>query len=390
MILGILVFLCVFSFYIAANYYIGRRIFRWLQYVFPHINGAVFAIIYSCCALTTVINLLSSSSTWMTSSDVINFIAQLGEYWMGLFFYLLLLLVIADIILLIGRWTRIIPAPAARRVAFHTKSLVIMTVIGLVVYGSYNATQLKQASYTIQIDKRTSLDHLNIVLISDLHLGYINDADFLAEMVDRINRLQPDVVLMTGDIFNGNYYALSDPAKGIELLTSIQSTYGVYACLGNHDAGQSYGEIVNFIDKSNIQLLNDEHVVIDNQFVLVGRKDSSPIGEQGNPREATVEIMNKINTNLPVIVMDHQPANMIEYGNEVDLILSGHTHQGQIFPVNLITDAMFTVDYGHYQQDKVSPQVIVTSGVGTWGPPLRIGTNSEIALIKAEFISSAD
>lgn len=87
---------------------------------------------------------------------------------------------------------------------------------------------------------------------------------------------------------------------------------------------------------------------------------------------------------MPVIVMDHQPANMIEYGNEVDLILSGHTHQGQIFPANLITNAMFTVDYGYYQKDKDSPQVIVTSGVGTWGPPLRIGTNSEIVQITIE------
>lgn len=178
---------------------------------------------------------------------------------------------------------------------------------------------------------------------------------------------------------------LSNPSKGIELLSTIQSTYGVYACLGNHDAGRSYDQIVNFIDKSNIKLLNDEHVVIDNQFVVVGRRDSSPIGNQGNPRAITSEVMSDIDTNMPVIVMDHQPTNRIEYADDVDLILSGHTHQGQVFPANLITNAMFTVDYGHYQKNPNSPHVIVTSGAGTWGPPLRIGTNSEIALIKVDF-----
>lgn len=378
-------FLFILAIYAASNYYIGKKMFTWLQYLRPHMNGIVFGIIYSCFALTTVVNLLFSSSMIMTQSKIVHFIAQLGDYWMGLYFYLLLLLLLSDLILLIAKWIRIIPAPAPKPVVFHTKSLVFIVVIGLVVYGAYNANQIKEADYRIQIDKSTYLDHLNIVLISDLHLGHINDTAFLAEVVDRVNGLQPDVVLMTGDIFNGNYYALSNPSQGIELLNNIKSTYGVYACLGNHDAGRSYEEIVNFIEQSNIKLLNDEHVVIDNQFVLVGRKDSSPIGDQGKPREATTDIMSKIDPNMPIIVMDHQPANMHQYGNEVDLILSGHTHQGQMFPANLITNAMFTVDYGHYQKDKDSPQVIVTSGVGTWGPPLRIGTNSEIALIEVDF-----
>ncbi|WP_211267848.1 metallophosphoesterase [Paenibacillus antarcticus] len=300
---------------------------------------------------------------------------------MGIYFYMLLLLIIMDIILFIGSIIKLIPAPVPKSIVFHTRSLVIITVIGLVLYGVYNANQIREVSYEVQIDKDTSLDNLNVVLISDLHLGYINDVAFIADIVDRINALQPDVVLMSGDIFNGNYYALSDPSTAIEELNSIKSTYGVYASLGNHDAGRSYDKIVSFIEKSNIHLLNDEHIIIDNKFVLIGRKDSSPIGEQGTSRGDVSGIFNKIDKKFPVIVMDHQPANMIEYGNEVDLIVSGHTHQGQVFPANLITNAMFTVDYGYYQKDKDSPQVIVTSGVGTWGPPLRIGTNSEIVQI---------
>jgi len=377
----VFVFLFIIAFYGATNYYIGNKIFKWLLHLFPKINGIVFGIIYSLFALTTILNFLLPSSTIILNSNIVNVIGQIGEYWMGVYFYMLLLLIIMDIILFIGRRIHLLPAPVPQSIVFHTRSLVIIIVIGLVLYGSYNANQIKDVSYEVQIDKDTSLDNLNVVLISDLHLGYINDVVFIAEIVDRINALQPDVVLMSGDIFNGNYYALSDPSKAIEELNSIKSTYGVYASLGNHDAGRSYDKIVNFIEKSNIHLLNDEHIVIDNKFVLIGRKDSSPIGEQGTSRGDISGIFNKIDKKLPVIVMDHQPANMIEYGNEVDLIVSGHTHQGQIFPANLITNAMFTVDYGYYQKDKDSPQVIVTSGVGTWGPPLRIGTNSEIVQI---------
>ncbi|AIQ26716.1 metallophosphoesterase [Paenibacillus sp. FSL H7-0737] len=378
-------FLFIFAMYAASNYYIARKIFKWLQHVFSNINGIIYGVIYSLCAVTIIINLLLSSSAMTTDSSIVNFIGQFGDYWMGIYFYLFLLLLLSDVILLISKWIKIIPSPAPKRVIFHTRSVALILVIGLVSYGIYNANQIKEVTYPIQIHKSTSLDHLNIVLISDLHLGYVNDVKFIEDVVDRINNMQPDIVLMSGDIFNGNYYALSNPSKGIELLNTIQSTYGVYACLGNHDAGRSYDEIVNFIDKSNIRLLNDEHVVIDNQFVVVGRRDSSPIGDQGNARAVTSEVMSSINTTMPVIVMDHQPTNMIQYGDDVDLILSGHTHQGQVFPANLITNAMFTVDYGHYQKNQNSPNVIVTSGAGTWGPPLRIGTNSEIALIKVDF-----
>lgn len=378
-------FLFIFAMYAATNYYIARKIFKWLQHIFSHINGIIYGVIYSLCALSIIINLLLSSSAMTTDSNIVNFIGQFGDYWMGIYFYLFLLLILSDVILLISKWIKVLPSPIPARVIFHTRSIVLILVIGLVSYGIYNANHLKEVTYPLQIHKNTSLDQLNIVLISDLHLGYVNDVKFIEDVVDRINGLQPDIVLMTGDIFNGNYYALSNPSKGIELLSTIQSTYGVYACLGNHDAGRSYDEIVNFIDKSNIKLLNDEHVVIDNQFVVVGRRDSSPIGNQGNPRAITSEVMSDIDTNMPVIVMDHQPTNRIEYADDVDLILSGHTHQGQVFPANLITNAMFTVDYGHYQKNSNSPHVIVTSGAGTWGPPLRIGTNSEIAQIKVDF-----
>ena len=112
---------------------------------------------------------------------------------------------------------------------------------------------------------------------------------------------------------------------------------------------------------------------------MAGRKDSFPIGGQGDKREK-LTLPAKAGE-LPVIVMDHQPGNIRDYGEETDLILCGHTHQGQMFPFNLITNAVFDVDYGYYRASDDSPQVIVTSGAGTWGPPQRVATDNEVAEI---------
>lgn len=173
--------------------------------------------------------------------------------------------------------------------------------------------------------------------------------------------------------------ALSDPLKLQALFGSIESEYGVYACLGNHDAGATYREMLAFLDGAGVQVLMDEAAVIDGRFVLAGRRDSFPIGNQGEPRKGLEGVPEA--ADLPLIVLDHQPGNIGEYGGDVDLILCGHTHRGQMFPFNLVTDAVFDVDYGYYRAGDATPQVIVTSGAGTWGPPLRVGTDNEVVEI---------
>lgn len=131
-----------------------------------------------------------------------------------------------------------------------------------------------------------------------------------------------------------------------------------------------------------IKLLNDEYVIIDERLALFGRVDASPIGGFGElKRKDITEEIASTDTNMPIVVMDHTPINLEQYDENVDLVLAGHTHRGQIFPGNLITNAIFVVDYGHYQKDATSPHIIVTSGVGTWGMPMRVGSNNEIVSI---------
>ena len=135
-----------------------------------------------------------------------------------------------------------------------------------------------------------------------------------------------------------------------------------------------------FLESCGIRCLKEEYTVIADRLILAGRLDASPIGGFGGlTRQKEFAVPNE--GDLPVIVLDHNPARASQYGEEIDLVLSGHTHKGQIFPGSLITGWMYTVDHGHYRP-QTGPQVVVTSGVGYWGMPLRIGTDCEIASIR--------
>lgn len=375
-----IVFMVAIVAYSSANYYIARKLLLWLQLIFPNVSGLAFGVLYGLCAMTTIISFLNNNSEF----KIMGMIGRLGDIWMGIFFYLFLLFVISDLTLWCIKIIGFISVPYASRILFIRGITVILSVIGLISYGMYHANQIQTVTYDIEIQKESTVAQLNIVLISDLHLGYTNNVVALEKMINEINKQKPDIVLMAGDIFNGGYKAFHEEERAEKLMKSIQSTYGVYACLGNHDAGSSYQEMETFLENSNVQVLKDEFKLVDNAFIIGGRRDSSPIGDQGVRRE-NISALSQDDLKKPVIMLDHQPANLKEYGSDVDLILSGHTHKGQLFPANLITNAMYTVDYGHYQKEEKSPQMIVTSGIGTWGPPLRIGSDNELAVIHIKF-----
>ena len=368
--------ICILSFYIILNLYIGRKIFQWIRLFFPYINKAVYTVVYGFFALSLVIvflplpTIIKGTMSWISS------------YWMGIFIYLLIFFLIADLIILLGRMTKIIPTPISQSIHFYTGLSVILLTAGVVSYGIYHANQIKYVSYDIHTKATALSTRMKIVLISDLHLGAVNSEKRLENIVKNINNLEPDIVCIAGDIFNDDYYALQNPEKAIGLLKSITATYGVYGSLGNHDSGKTFDEMINFLKQSHIKLLNDTYVIIDGRLALFGRVDPSPIGGFGElKRKEITESIASLDPKLPVVVMDHTPSNIEQYGENVDLVLAGHTHKGQIFPGSLITNAVFAVDYGHYQKDTVSPHVIVTSGVGTWGMPMRVGSNNEIVSI---------
>lgn len=377
-ILGLSVFVALF-----AN--TGRKIYQWLRPLWGGVGPLLYGIIYGVLIVAVLASFVVSR---MPDNGVPRIIFTIGHHALGFLVYVVMLVNIVALLLFLCSIIRLIPTPLPQRAGLATGAAVLLLAAGLSIYGAVHGLQVQTRSYEVQLrgtESAAETDSLQIALISDLHLGYIVEENHLARIVAAVNATSPDIVCLAGDIFDGDMTALANPEKLQSLFLEMDASHGVYACLGNHDAGASYEGMLEFLSGAGVQVLRDEAVVIDGRVVLAGRRDSSPIGSHGDER---VELILPADAdNLPVIVMDHQPSNIREYGESTGLILSGHTHKGQMFPFNLITNAMFDVDYGYYQVSETGLQAIVTSGAGTWGPPQRVGTDSEIAAIRVEFPS---
>jgi len=365
--------------YGGANLYIGHRFYKGLSLIWPSLNPWLFAAVYAAMALTFVL------SSVPFPEPVSTFFARVGAYWLGVFVYLFLLFAAADAAVWLGRLTGLIPSPVPAPVRLGAWVIVVVCVIALCGYGFWNATQIKEVRYRIDLEDGKLSAPMKIVMVSDLHLGAVGSESRIEELVRRINAMKPDLIAMPGDIFNDDFGRIQNPERIRELFRQLKATHGVYASLGNHDGGPTFDQMVAFLKDSNITLLMDEVAIADGRLAVAGRLDPSPIrGFGGLKRQDISPLLAAVDPNLPLIVLDHTPTKLWQYGGNVDLILSGHTHKGQIFPGSLITNLIYEVDYGHYQRTPDSPHVIVTSGAGTWGPPMRVGTNNEIVEIILE------
>lgn len=305
--------------------------------------------------------------------------------WMGLLYLLILLLPAANLIVwLLKRLSRFsrerLIASAGRMVAI---AAVLLFGFGLwsaysPVVRHYDVTLPKAAGETEPLRKAEGeTKPLRIVMAADMHFGALSHAGHARRFVEEVNALQPDVVLIPGDLVDDDivhYVKQGIPA----ILQGIQAP--VYASLGNHDlleAGDS--TLVDTLEASGMTVLLDESVKLGGDLTLVGRKDAS------DPGRMTIEqLMQGIDPASPAVLLDHQPDDLdAEEAAGVDLVLSGHTHRGQVFPGGLITGRIYENDYGYLKKGRL--QSIVTSGYGFWGLPLRIGTRSELNVIELTF-----
>ena len=279
--------------------------------------------------------------------------------------------------------------------------LYILLVISVTLFGVYEAGNIKTKHYDISVDKDGgNLSELKLVLVSDLHLGYNIGCRQMEKMVEKINAEQPDLVVIAGDIFDNEYEALEDPDRLIEILSSIESRYGVYAVYGNHDVDEkiiggftfdwkspkeSSEEMDEFVSRCGIRLLCDEYVLIDDSFYLYGRPDYERPGKNVTERKSPEELTAELDLSKPVIVIDHEPRELSELSEAgVDLDLSGHTHDGQFFPLNL-TSRYLTWENSAGLLKKGNMTSIVSSGVGLYGPNIRVGTDAEVCGITVHF-----
>lgn len=332
----------------------------------------------------------------------------ISNYWLGTFLYILLTVVIADLIRLIliripFRYSHRI---FCRRGFIAGGTLSILIIAALSLDGIYGASHLQVTQYDVTVEKAlfNGEDTLKVVLIADLHLGYSIGSPYMKKMVARINEQSPDLVVIAGDIFDNDYDALDDPDRLVQILSGIGSRYGVYACYGNHDIQEkllagftlektkekvSDPRMDALLEKAGIRLLQDEGVMIDDSFYVYGRPDAKKPGRGIAERKSPAQLTEGMDLSKPILVIDHEPRQLEELSKAgVDLDLCGHTHDGQMFPGNLLTSLMWENSCGYLQ--KGSMHNIVTSGVGVFGPNMRVGTKSEICVVNVHFAANCD
>lgn len=330
------------------------------------------------------------------------FFMLIGNYFLGVLIYVILVVIAADVIRFFLKRSKHINQErlSANRTFVMVGTFCLILIISISLFGVYNARIIHTTKYDVVVKKNPDkISSLKIVLLADLHLGYNIGTYQMKNMVQKINREKPDLVVIAGDIFDNDYEALDHPEKLISILKGITSKYGVYACYGNHDIKEKIlaGFTFDFSDQkvsdkrmdqlleaSNIVLLRDEGVLIDDSFYVYGRPDKRRPGRGINKRKSAKELVETMNKEKPIIVLDHEPNDLKALQEAgVDLTLSGHTHDGQLFPGNIMTRLMWENSYGYLQ--KGSMHNIVTSGVGLFGPNMRVGTKAEIAVVNVTF-----
>lgn len=391
--------------YILLNIYVLRWGYLWIgncHHLFQsRIFRIILTVIYTLIALTPLTGFLIRKPAFLHRILKIT-----SNYFLGIFIYILMVLFSIDIVRLILKYAVHASWIQSRIVFAAVGACCICIVIIISFSGIYHAKHIKVTPYKITVDKSApDMDSLKIVLLADTHFGYNSGAVHAQEIVDKINEQNPDLVCIAGDIFDNEYDAVREPEKISEILRTIRSKYGVYACWGNHDlnepilAGFTFKHkkedskqlkdprMKRFLQNSNIQLLEDEAVLIDNSFYVVGRKDASLIEKIEEKRKTPAQLTQKLDKNKTIIVIDHQPKELQDIADAgVDLDLCGHTHDGQTFPGNFTVKFLWENPCGYLQ--KGSMHNIVTSGSGVWGPAMRVGTDSEICTINLIFSNS--
>ena len=386
-------------FYILVNVYVVRWMIRWMgacSHIFQSaVFRAVFIIFYILIASSLLTGFLINKPEFLH-----RILKNTGNYFLGTFLYIILVIVVVDLVRLILKYVFHARFLEFRSTFVITGFVCMALIILISVYGILHVGTIKVTPYEVTVNKKVKdMDSLKIILLADTHFGYSINCRHAQKMVEKINAQDPDIVCIAGDIFDNDYDAISDPEGVCNALKSIKSRYGVYACWGNHDldepilAGFTFGgkkkdqadpRMEQLLRDANIHLLTDEAELIDDTFYVVGRNDSSRTHKLGGQRLSPAQLTKDLDLDKPVIFIDHQPKQLQETADAgADLDLCGHTHDGQIFPGNLFIHLFWENSFGYLKKDKMHN--IVTSGVGVWGPDMRVGTNCEICPITVHF-----
>ncbi len=388
-------------FYVAIIYWVCRRWYKFisalniknkrLDFWLKHFSWSMFL-------LTIFIGL-----AFILPED--NFLRRplfkIGAYWLGISLYLILYVALIDLL----RWiySKVFKDKYNDFYARTICALLIIVLTGVTsIYGIINAKIVRTTEYEITINKDGgNFKEMTIAMFGDPQFGYNIGEYHLKQAVDIINKNDVDIVCVAGDIFDNQYSAIKHPDKLIELFNQIKSKYGMYAVLGNHDVEEpilcgftfndddlenklASKEMLEFIRKSGMVLLYDENVIINDSVNLYGRADQERPNLGNITRKESGDIFKEVDTTKPLFVLVHEPREYDELEKAgVDLMMAGHTHDGQLWPTKIATDIIWENAYGLWVKNAF--HAITTSGLGLFGPNMRVGTIAEVCIIHVKF-----
>lgn len=388
-------------FYVAIIYWVCRRWYKFisalniknkrLDFWLKHFSWSMFL-------LTIFIGL-----AFILPED--NFLRRplfkIGAYWLGISLYLILYVALIDLL----RWiySKVFKDKYNDFYARTICALLIIVLTGVTsIYGIINAKIVRTTEYEITINKDGgNFKEMTIAMFGDPQFGYNIGEYHLKQAVDIINKNDVDIVCVVGDIFDNQYSAIKNPDKLIDLFNQIKSKYGMYAVLGNHDVEEpilcgftfndddiknklASKEMLDFIRKSGMVLLYDENVIINNSVNLYGRADQERPNLGNITRKESGDLFKEVDVSKPIMVLDHEPREYDELEKSgVDLMMAGHTHDGQLLPTKIATDIIWENPYGLWVKNAF--HAITTSGLGLFGPNMRVGTIAEVCIIHVKF-----
>jgi len=309
-------------------------------------------------------------------------IYRIGSFWLAFMLYLFIAVVLIDIVRILNYLIHFLPV-ISQVMKFRLGLIAVSVVSIVVVAGHINALWINVKEIPLTIHKKVSGPaEVKILMASDLHLGALIGERREKRLLDIIREQKPDLVLLCGDLVDGEIAPVLRKKLGRHI-QEISTPLGVYAITGNHEYIGGIDKTLPYLKSINIRLLVDETITLSNGIQLVGRNDHASGRGQQAPKPL-IELLSGIDPVKPIIVMNHQPFNLQEAADaQVDLHLSGHTHNGQLWPFNYITSAIFELSWGLLK--KGNTYFYVSSGYGTWGPSVRIGNRPEVVVFKLKF-----
>ncbi|MGG1514705.1 metallophosphoesterase [Paenibacillus oryzisoli] len=376
-------FIIVIAITIGLNAYIGWHVHALLSYWFGEdFPSLLYWIVFWIVALSYIIAAFGGR---VLPKGITQPLKIIGAYWFAFMEYGLLLLLVTDVAIGICRLASV--SPQSYIPVLGWVNLAAMALI--LARGTYNARTPVVRRYDLTIPKEAGeWKELRIAVASDLHLGLTVGNRHLRKLVSGVNAMKPDLIVLPGDVIDDSIHPFIRNRMG-ETMRGLQAPLGVYAVLGNHEyIGGHIQAYVEQMEQIGVRVLMDEVVHLAERLYLVGRKDKAAEQFAGG-RKPLASLMADVDLTQPVIVLDHQPYHLDKAAEAgADVMLSGHTHRGQMAPNHLITRRLFELDWGYLRKGNL--HAIVSSGFGTWGPPIRFGSRSEWIALTLHFTNEIE